>query len=77
MPANNPAITPVAPMPTGQAVLPHTGQTLFSARAPAKIDHHPAKRSMPEVMIFLPVDCTEETSVSEPVSGAETDVVSK
>lgn len=44
--AMKPAIMPVVPMPTGQAELPHTGQMLFKASAPAKIDHHPAKRIM-------------------------------
>ena len=53
MAASKPAIAPVAPMPTGQPVLPHTGHTLFSARAPAKIDHQPARRRSPEVTILL------------------------
>jgi hypothetical protein len=51
-----PAMIPVVPMPIGQAELPHRGHMLFSARAPAKMDHHPAKRMMPDEMSFLKID---------------------
>ena len=43
-------------MPTGQAEPPQTGHTLFSARTPAKIDHHPAKRTMADEKSFVMKD---------------------
>ncbi len=67
--AKKTAIIPVVPIPTGHTVLPQTGQTLFIERAPAKIDHHPAKRNAPVEIILLINEKFPDSLFSVPFSG--------
>jgi hypothetical protein len=69
-PAMRPAMIPVAPRPTGHDTPPQMGQTLFSASAPAKMDHHPAKRSVPDAMSLLVKEEPPPTAVSPATAGA-------